>query len=211
MSAADRRRSVVVAGHRGDADEVREYVGDDDAGVRVAALGALERCGALDDATLATACTDPAPEVRRRAAELAGKRPACSLAVLLDDDDPTVVEVAAWACGEQEEVDDDVLAVLIDLATTADTPLVREASAAALGAIGDERGLPAILAACADKPAIRRRAVLALAPFDGDDVERAIERALDDRDWQVRQAAEDLRRATGEVDLDRGRDGDTIA
>jgi HEAT repeat protein len=66
---------------------------------------------------------------------------------------------------------------------------------AALGAIGDERGLPAVLAGCADAPAIRRRAVLALAPFDGSEVEAAIDAALTDRDWQVRQAADDLRRA----------------
>jgi hypothetical protein len=34
--------------------------------------------------------------------------------------------------------------------------------------------------------------VLALAAFEGDVVETALTRALDDRDWQVRQAAEDL-------------------
>ena len=39
---------------------------------------------------------------------------------------------------------------------------------------------------------MRRRAVLALAPFDGPEVEAALERAGQDRDWQVRQAAEDL-------------------
>jgi HEAT repeat protein len=49
-----------------------------------------------------------------------------------------------------------------------------------------------VLAACDDKPAVRRRAVLALAAFDGPDVEERLRRALDDRDWQVRQAAEDL-------------------
>ncbi|MGA0837979.1 MAG: HEAT repeat domain-containing protein, partial [Ilumatobacteraceae bacterium] len=76
-------------------------------------------------------------------------------------------------------------------------PLVRESAAAALGAIGDSRGLPAILAACDDKPAVRRRAVLALAPFEGPEVEAAIDRALNDRDWQVRQSAEDLRRFDG--------------
>jgi HEAT repeat protein len=63
---------------------------------------------------------------------------------------------------------------------------------AALGAIGDQRGLPAILAATEDKPAVRRRAVLALAPFEGAAVEEALRRAVGDRDWQVRQAAEDL-------------------
>jgi HEAT repeat protein len=48
------------------------------------------------------------------------------------------------------------------------------------------------LSACQDKPAIRRRAVLALAPFDSPEVELALKAALEDRDWQVRQAAEDL-------------------
>jgi HEAT repeat protein len=43
-----------------------------------------------------------------------------------------------------------------------------------------------------DKPAVRRRAVLALAPFGGADVEAALRQATTDRDWQVRQAAVDL-------------------
>jgi hypothetical protein len=34
---------------------------------------------------------------------------------------------------------------------------------------------------------------LALAPFEGTEVDAAIDAALTDRDWQVRQAAEDLR------------------
>ena len=49
-----------------------------------------------------------------------------------------------------------------------------------------------MLAACDDKPAVRRRAVLALAAFDGPEVEARLHAALTDRDWQVRQAAEDL-------------------
>jgi HEAT repeat protein len=88
-----------------------------------------------------------------------------------------------------------VLDALVDLARNAEDALVRESAVAALGAIGDERAVDTIIAACADKPAVRRRAVLALAPFEGPEVDSAIERALDDRDWQVRQAAEDLRRA----------------
>jgi hypothetical protein len=39
---------------------------------------------------------------------------------------------------------------------------------------------------------VRRRAVLALAPFTGPAVDAALAAALQDRDWQVRQAAEDL-------------------
>jgi HEAT repeat protein len=68
--------------------------------------------------------------------------------------------------------------------------LVREAAVAALGARGT--GLATILHACDDRPAVRRRAVLALAPFEGPEVTAALTRALADRDWQVRQAAEDL-------------------
>ncbi|MCS5671377.1 MAG: hypothetical protein NZ584_01320, partial [Acidimicrobiales bacterium] len=63
---------------------------------------------------------------------------------------------------------------------------------AALGALGHERGRAAVLGGLEDRPAIRRRAVLALAAFEGDDVEAALKRALGDRDWQVQQAAEDL-------------------
>ena len=52
--------------------------------------------------------------------------------------------------------------------------------------------LPTILTATTDIATVRRRAIIALAPFDGPEVDAALERALDDRDWQVRQAAEDL-------------------
>ena len=76
--------------------------------------------------------------------------------------------------------------------TSTGLPAASESCIAALGAIGDPRGLPAVLAGCRDKPAVRRRAVLALAPFDGPEVEAALAAALEDRDWQVRQAAEDV-------------------
>ena len=142
MTPLDRRRTVVVAGHQGDRAVVEAHVADDDADVREAALGALDRLGALDDARLRAAMADPAPVVRRRAALLAATRPDVSVLPLLDDRDPSVVEVAAWACGEQEDVDDATLTRVIELTTDAHDALVREAAAAALGAIGDERGLP---------------------------------------------------------------------
>ena len=123
---------------------------------------------------------------------MAAARPAVSLVAMLSDSDSTVVEVAAWAAGEQEVVSDDVFALLCELAVSGTEALVREAAVAALGAIGDERGLAAILAGCNDKPPVRRRAVLALAPFSGAAVDEALAAALNDRDWQVRQAAEDL-------------------
>jgi len=115
-----------------------------------------------------------------------------ALRELLHDRDATVVEVAAWASGEQDPPAVDVVTELAQLATSHEDALCREAAVAALGAIGDPRGLPAILAATRDKATVRRRAVIALAPFDGPEVEVALAAARADRDWQVRQAAEDL-------------------
>ena len=192
MNAENHLRQLVIAGHEGSEQSARAGFGDDDPAARQLALGALHRMGKLTDADVRVALTDAAAVVRRRAASLAATRPAISVLSALLDEEATVVETAAWAAGEQETVSDDVLARLVDLALTATDPLLREAAVAALGAIGDERGLPAILAGCADKPNIRRRAVLALAPFSGAAVDAALAAALIDRDWQVRQAAEDL-------------------
>jgi HEAT repeat protein len=114
------------------------------------------------------------------------------LVPVLGDHDVSVAEHSAWALGERE----DAVAVdaLVRACSHADA-LVREAAVAALGAIQDERGLPAILRGTQDKPAVRRRAVLALAPFDGPEVDAALARALEDKDWQVRDAAEIIRDA----------------
>ena len=192
-----RRRTVALAGHEGDEAGARGGLRDDDATVRATALGALARLGALTYDDLRQAVVDTDPIVRGRVAEVApaavGPGEAHSLLrLLLADRDPTVIEVAAWACGEVSAADPATVTALIALTTGHRDALVREAAVAALGAIGDEAGLPAILTATSDKPAIRRRAVLALAPFDGPEVEEALTRALTDRDWQVRQAAEDL-------------------
>ena len=53
-------------------------------------------------------------------------------------------------------------------------------------------GRSAVLAALRDAPAVRRRAVVALAAFSGADIEAALRERLSDRDWQVRQAAEEV-------------------
>jgi len=190
-----RWREIAVAGHTGDADAARIALADADPVARELGLGASARLGVLTDDQVRAALDDDAPAVRRRAAMIAGHRPSVSLRAVLDDSDTTVVEAAAWACGEQESVDDEVLSVLIDLGVSSGDALVREACTAALGAIGDPRGLATILHGCTDKLAVRRRAVLALAPFDGDEVDAALQTALTDRDWQVRQAAEDVLRA----------------
>jgi len=209
-----RRRQAAIAGHRSDPDLARALLGDRDAGVRLLALGALDRLGELSNAELTQGLVDPEVTVRRRACEIAatrpgvapsgpavrpgagagggGEAPAVSLLATLDDSDPIVVEVAAWACGERVPPEPGAVTRLIELATDHPDALCREAAVASLGAIGDDAGLPAILAATHDKATVRRRAIIALAPFDGPEVDAALQRATADRDWQVRQAAEDL-------------------
>jgi HEAT repeat protein len=148
--------------------------------------------GAATDDDVTAALVDPVAEVRRRACEVAVAHGQVDLRPLLADADPMVVEAAAWAFGERGPAGAVAVDELVAVAGAHADPLCREAAVAALGAIGDVRGLPAILAATSDKPAVRRRAVIALTPFDGPEVAAAMARARTDRDWQVRQAAEDL-------------------
>jgi HEAT repeat protein len=182
-----------MAGHVGDVKRAHAGLSDPASAVRSTALGAMERLGALGGDDLAVALADPESAVRRRAAELAATHRAVVVVDLLDDPDDTVVEMAAWSLGEREESGAvERLAALSDTGDGHHDPLCREAAVAALGAIGDPAGLPAVLASLDDKPAIRRRAAVALAAFEGPEVEAALRRCLDDRDWQVRQVAEDL-------------------
>ncbi|MCZ7529213.1 MAG: HEAT repeat domain-containing protein [Acidimicrobiia bacterium] len=177
--------------------------------VRAAALAALARLDPLSRPVRSaweTAASDVDPGVRRRVAELApvvaahDTNSASVVVALLED--PDVAEVAAWALGELGAAGIAAGAVARLSAIVVDderesgdeksSALVRESAVAALGALGDPEGLDAILAGCRDRPAVRRRAVLALAPFQGPAVDAALEAALADSDWQVRQAAEDL-------------------
>jgi HEAT repeat protein len=135
---------------------------------------------------------EPAPPVRRRCAQLGAHLREVDLGPALDDPDSSVIEMACWALGEREHAEDTALATLIEHAAHHHDALVREAAVAALGAIGDARALPVIVAATHDKPAVRRRAAVALAPFDEPAAEAALATLLDDRDWQTRQIAEDL-------------------
>ena len=191
------RRAAAIAGHEGDAEGARRLLDHDDAATRATAVAALSRMGRLDTETLLTALADRSPTVRRRAAMLAGERADVSLLPLLGDVDDTVVEAAAFASGERHPAEPGAVELLGAMAVDHADPLCREAAVAALGAIGDPAGLPAVLAATGDRATVRRRAVIALAPFGGAEVDAALARAADDRDWQVRQAAEDQRPGIG--------------
>lgn len=188
---AAKRAQAALAGHTGNEAVARRLVNDPSAEVRASALGALERLQQLRPADIVAALADPDPGVRRRAAELAAQHADVDLIGTLSDPAPLVAEMAAWAMGEQPAATATAVETLAAMATTHTDPLCREAAVAALGAIGMPGGLAAILVATADKPAVRRRAVIALAAFDGPEVDAALQRALTDRDWQVRQAAED--------------------
>ena len=193
MDYGQRRRQAAIAGHEGDEATARALVTDPDPAVRATALGALARAGALGAVDVERALADADAGVRRRACEEAVALADVDLVPSLADVDPAVVEAAAWALGERGAGAASAVTALVAVAREHDDALCREAAVAALGAIGDRRGLDTVLAAASgDRPAVRRRAVVALAAFEGPEVEAALRAALEDRDWQVRQAAEDL-------------------
>jgi HEAT repeat protein len=197
-----------VAGHTGDADTAFELSGHEDPSVRVAALSALDTAGRLSPQMIVVALSDPDRWVRRRACELAGRQalepadgdPKTIVRALVDrlsDGEPLVAETAAWALGElaprsPARIRRSTVEPLEAVASGHADPLCREAAVAALGAIGDASSIAIVLDALSDKPPIRRRAVVALAAFDDPRADEALRRCLTDRDWQVRQAAEDI-------------------
>jgi HEAT repeat protein len=200
----DDLRAVVLAGHTGAVDAARAGLTHADPQVRSAALGALARCGELAVDVLVAALGDDDAGVRRRAAEEAGRLGDAAvgpaLVDALADAHDGVVEAAAHALGELPDPAPGWVVAVAGLAAGHPEVVVRETAVAALGSAGLEEGRAAVLAATTDVATVRRRAVLALAAFDGDDVEAALQRLAEDRDRQVRQAAEDLLHGWGGTD-----------
>lgn len=188
------RRAAALAGHSGDATAARRALDDPHPEVRATALRSLARLDEITERTISEAACDADPLVRAAACDLAPEVPApAAVAILeprLDDVDATVAEAAAFAAGELGEAAATLVPAVAALVDHDDS-IVRETAVAALGAIGDRAALPTILAATKDRATVRRRAVIALAPFDGPEVDAALAAARSDRDWQVRQAAED--------------------
>lgn len=170
--------------------------------VRSALILALGRYDRVSAADLIGALGDDDQRVRLCSLRLAATHRSVHDEALLQalrgalaGDDHLVAEAAAAALGESPAEAPSIRTTVTALATaTCDHPerLVREAAAAALGAIGHPDGRHAVLVANDDVATVRRRAVLALAAFDGPEVEQRLNAALEDRDWQVRQGAEDL-------------------
>jgi HEAT repeat protein len=196
-------REVVLAGFAASgASSVLAGLESHDPMVRARAHGASARLGGRTVALRVQGLVDASPIVRRRACQLEARHPRRSVRVIdaltrnLADTDELVVVAAADALGEVRAVS--AIRELARVAHEHADARCREAAVAALGSIGDDAGADAILMALDDKPAVRRRAVVALSAFSGARVEAALARALADKDWQVRQAAEALRDAARE-------------
>lgn len=179
------------------ADLVAGAMRDADPAVRARAHGAAHRLGTRRVADRVRALGDESTLVRLRGCELEARYPSPSVRVraalvgLLGDDEPLVVVAALGALGEIGS--ESCVAAISSVAAAHPDARCREAAVAALGSLGEPAGLDAVLGALSDKPAIRRRATVALAAFEGPRVESALAASLEDRDWQVRQAAEALR------------------
>ena len=164
---------------------------------RVLALRGLVRHDVVTDDQWRGALGDPDVTVRREALTQVSQVTASDdvkdlVVALLNDEDALVVEGAAFAIGEFVYLGG--LSPLLEIAAQHDDARCREAAIAALGALGDDAARAVIIGALDDKPPVRRRAIVALAAFEGPDIEAALERASDDRDWQVRAAVSQLGR-----------------
>jgi HEAT repeat protein len=165
---------------------------------RVLALRGVVRQELVTSGDWRGALADADVDVRREAlnqiahAKISDDEIVAALIGLLRDEDALVVDGAVFALGEHLVVE--AVEQMCVIATSHEDARCRESAIAALGAIGDDRARPAILGALDDKPPVRRRAIVALSNFEGPDIDEALTRASEDRDWQVRAAVNQLGR-----------------
>lgn len=177
---------------------LRASFSSDDPRHRILALRGLVRQSLATDDDWSVALGDHDVEVQREALTLIAYEDVETDALIarmiemLDDTDALVVDGAVFALGEH--LVNDAVDRLCDVAMHHDDARCRESAVAALGAIGDDRARTAIFAALNDKPPVRRRAIVSLSNFEGPDIDAALERAAEDRDWQVRAAVNQLGR-----------------
>jgi len=196
-------RSIALAGHEQGGEAAKTALQSAFPAHRAVAISAIARQKKLGEIDLATLAKDPSPSVRVRLLETVARLTTDEIGrhnidpllreiiALLDDAD--CGESAAFALGElgsHYPLPPDAVRRLEEMATSHQDHLAREAAVVALGTIG--QGQQTVLAALNDRATVRRRAVIALANFAGDEVEAALQQALNDRDHQVRQIAEDL-------------------
>ena len=186
------RQRIIELSLNGEFQLVTEYLEHPEPDVRATALRVLDNEGKLEKGIVERSLSDSAFKVRNALAHLISRNRDIPAMKFLLDEDAEIVEIACWGIGERGDASAEVLDVLQSINESHSDSLCRESAVAALGALGNRDALGSILKAVVDIATVRRRAVLALAPFDGPEVELAIAKALEDRDWQVRQAAEDI-------------------
>tara|TARA_E500000331_G_scaffold339926_1_gene370705 strand:- start:824 stop:1486 length:663 start_codon:yes stop_codon:yes gene_type:complete len=200
---AERRRQAILARYENselNATEITEFLNDTAAVVREAALATVVKLNLDAGKHIVNALNDDDHGVRKRAVELVidlsdNHEYISKVLGLLDDSSTFVVETVCWVIGEignNYKNVAEIVSKVSHVALTHDDSLCREAAVACLGSLGHVDGLATLLKVLDDKPNVRRRATLALAPFEGREVEEALKRKLKDRDLQTRQAAEDL-------------------
>jgi len=200
---AERRRQAILARYENselEESEITGFLNDTAAVVREAALATVVKLNLDAGQHIVNAFNDDDHGVRKRAIELVidlsdNQDYISKILVLLDDSSTFVVETVCWVIGEignNYENVAEVVSKVSQIALNHDDSLCREAAVACLGSLGHIDGLATLLRVLDDKPNVRRRATLALAPFEGPEVEEALKRKLKDRDLQTRQAAEDL-------------------
>lgn len=145
----------------------------------------------------AAALTDEVAEVRHNALRLLARRErddelVALVTARLADEDALVAEAATHLLGEWRC--SSAASELVRLLGEHEDARVREAAVVALGELGEPATVAHIIAALGDKAPIRRRAIVALANFEGPDVDAALATAREDRDWQVRAAVDQLGR-----------------
>ena len=186
------RQRVIELSLNGEFQVITEYLEHPNPDVRATALRVLDNEGKLEKGIVERSLSDSAFKVRSALAYLISRNRDIPAMKFLLDEDAEIVEVACWGIGERGDASAEIPDVLQSITESHSDSLCRESAVAALGALGNRDALGSILKAVEDIATVRRRAVLALAPFDGPEVELAITKALEDRDWQVRQAAEDI-------------------
>ncbi|MGC8481464.1 MAG: HEAT repeat domain-containing protein [Acidimicrobiales bacterium] len=196
-------RQVALAAHDGNTEVLSSHLDSGEEVVRAAAVRGLWECTHGDP-------TDP-QAVLLMLHEFVGKERATHVLVavgetfatrhgkicevLLDHEDTRVVEAGCFAAAQLAPSANHLVGRLEALASTHEDDLVRESAIAALGAYGLPRSTSIVIAATSDKVYVRRRAIVALSAFEGEDVEEALRAATADRDAQTRALAEDILRA----------------
>ncbi len=211
------RRKVGILGHIGSTSDLEFYLSSNSEGVQLSLISGLARHNKLTLNLAKQFFEVPRSKVKIRTLEnlknicdidLSKNNQIlnCLIAKSLQDADPLVNVYGLIALSDLVEQEystsggciqfADFVKVVCDLVDNASDYRVREAGVATLGVFGltgEYSGLDTVISHAAnDKPKVRRRAVLALATYTGSNVEKALIMAAQDKDWQTRQAAEDL-------------------